>query len=149
MTPEAAVVRISETVSRMNELYGRPVFDEWALLAVAGNRACVLAYEGPRRAGFVQGLSGDLVPLRAELDGMARDPGAFRFAREADGTRVDACIVAGHAIYALFNATNSCVSRIVEDVRWRRAQSPFASLAERFGLDPVSHPSAAAVPVEA
>jgi hypothetical protein len=143
MTPEAAVFRTCHTLARMQELYGRPVFDEWALVAVAGRRGRLLGYDGPRRDGFARRLAADLSPLRAELEGRPRDPGAFEFAREARGGSIDACIVAGPSVYLLFNHTEASVRDIAADVRWRKAQAPFAELAEAFRLDPVASGPAA------
>lgn len=121
----------------MNSLYGRPVFNEWAVIAAAGVSGHVLAYEGPRRDVFARELPRDLGPLRAELEAQPREPGVFGFAREAGGTRYDAYIVLGPSVYLLCNHTEQTINEITDDVRWRKAQAPFASLAEAFRLDPL------------
>lgn len=148
MTPEAAVVRICETMARMKRLYGRAVFDEWALIALAGSRGRVVGYEGVRRSEFVRQLPADLGPLRAELGLQLDDPGAFGFARDAEGPRFDAFIVAGPATVLLLNNTAVTVSAIAADPLWRKAQVPFAELAEIFRADPIE-PMAVDLPAAA
>lgn len=127
----------------MDAFFGRTVFDEWAVLAQDGAQLRVVAYEGPREAVFPEQVRRDLVTLHNDTAHEHRDSGAFGFSRHAEGTAIDAYIVIGPALYLVCNNTTQSVSELALDPLWRRAQVPFAELAELFRHHPV-HPASAA-----
>jgi len=137
MNPDQAFARIRTAFAEMQKTYGRPVFDEWAVVVLVRPSGPVLAYDGPRREVFEASLANDLAPLRGELRNSPRDPGSFGFNREGMGTRFDAFIVAAPDIYVLCNHTGRSLREIAEDPLWRAAQGPFADLAEAFRLSPL------------
>jgi hypothetical protein len=67
MTLDEAKSRIKSCASQMDERYGKTVFDEWAVVSLAENKARVLAYIGPRNDDFLKNFVNDLGALRAEL----------------------------------------------------------------------------------
>lgn len=138
MTPSLAFEKIRTALVRMDAFYGRTVFDEWAVLSVDGARISVLAYEGPRAARFAGELHRDLIQLRNDTEGERREPGAFGFTRAGEGPSIDAYIVLGPGLYLVCNNTRESVSQITLDPQWKRAQVPFADLAEVFRHHPVA-----------
>ena len=137
MTPSLAFDKIRTAFVRMDAFYGRTVFDEWAVLSIEGAKISVLAYEGPRQGRFPTELHKDLVQLRKDTEGEHRDPGAFGFTRTAEGPAIDAYIVLGPGLYLICNNTHESISQVALDPLWRRAQVPFADLAELFRHHPV------------
>lgn len=138
MTPSLAFDKIRTAFVRMDAFYGRTVFDEWAVLSVDGARVTILAYEGPRTQGFAEQMRKDLVQLQRDNERERRDPGAFGFSRTAEGTAFDAYIVVGPNVYLVCNNTNESVAELALDPQWRRAQVPFADLAEVFRHHPLT-----------
>ncbi len=137
MTPPLALEKIRTAFVRMDTFYGRTVFDEWAVLSIEGPRIAVLAYEGPRRDTFAEQVRRDLVTLQNETQNERRDPGAFAFSREAEGPAVDAYIVLGTSLYLVCNNTQESIAQLALDPQWRKAQVPFADLAELFRHHPL------------
>lgn len=86
---------IKKAILRMNESYGRPVFDEWAVVNLQGIQGTIHEYSGPRHADFQTHFLENLVPLREEMSRDDLDSGDFAFAREAAGSDFDAFIVLG------------------------------------------------------
>lgn len=143
MTPSLAFEKIRTAFVRMDAFYGRAVFDEWAVLAIEEAKISVLAYEGPRAESFTRDLHKDLVQLRNDTEGERRDPGAFGFTRSASGQAIDAYIVLGPSLYLICNNTDESVSELALDPHWRKAQVPFAELAELFRHHPLAAVGAA------
>ena len=54
MTLDEAKSFIRTCASQMNSRYGRAVFDEWAVVSLAENKARVLVYYGPRNDDFLR-----------------------------------------------------------------------------------------------
>ena len=81
--------------SRWTARYGKTVFDEWAVVSLAENKARVLAYVGPRNDDFLKNFANDLGALRAELLDADYGVGDFAFARHGTGTRFEAFMVLG------------------------------------------------------
>jgi len=69
MTLDETRTRIKTCVAQMAAHYGKTVFDEWAVVSLAENRARVLAYVGPRNDDFLKNFAKDLGSLRSELLG--------------------------------------------------------------------------------
>lgn len=137
MTPPLAFEKIRTAFVRMDTFYGRTVFDEWAVLSIEGPRIAVLAYEGPRKETFAEQMRRDLVQLQNETQNERRDPGAFAFSREAEGPAFDAYIVLGKSLFLICNNTHETIAQLALDPQWRKAQVPFADLAEVFRHHPL------------
>ncbi len=95
MTLDEAKSRIKSCASQMDERYGKTVFDEWAVVSLAENKARVLAYIGPRNDDFLKNFANDLGALRAELHDASYGVGDFAFARHGVGTGFEAFMVLG------------------------------------------------------
>ena len=123
----------------MNALYGRPVFDEWALLGLdARGEASVLGYDGPRARRFVEELPVDAAALRAAQASRDYSVGDFEFVHEAAGPGLDAFLRAGPAAYLVCNHTGKAMADIRREPRWRQAQVAWFDLGEKFRADPVA-----------
>ncbi|HYP16586.1 MAG TPA: hypothetical protein VEQ65_05195 [Opitutus sp.] len=127
---------IQTSFARMDALYRRPLFDEWAILSSAAPPG-VLAYSGPRGANFRLELEKDAEPLRAAASGQPHAAGDFEFAAEAGGTRYDACMMLGDKVYLVCNHTTRSLAEIRADSKWLKAQAAFFDLSERFRADPL------------
>jgi hypothetical protein len=125
---------VEQCITRMNQVYGRPVFDEWAIIRMESTPE-VLAYSGPRDAEFESQLHDDLMPLRNELAEAGDTPGEFAFSREAEGTSADAFIFLGSGCYLICNNTQKSMKEVTADPLWLKAQASFVTLSERFGVD--------------
>ena len=138
MTIETAVTHLKNCRERMDALYQKPVFDEWVLVSLVQGKAAVLAYTGPRAESFAQKLHADSAPMYTAMAGRKYSVGDFEFVEEARGSRFDACIKAGEAIYLLANNTFGSMAVLRADPRWREAQKPFVALTEKFRADPIA-----------
>ena len=67
MTLEEATNLIGRCAARMNDLYQKVVFDEWAIVTLIQHKAKILAYLGPRKDDFQKSFATDVQDLRAEL----------------------------------------------------------------------------------
>ncbi len=132
----AACQLIQSSLNRMGAIYLRPVFNEWAILSLAGKQG-VLAYVGPRPDSFRQHFPEDVEPIRALMSGQSLVPGEFEFASEAEGTRYDASVKIGPSSYLLCNHTDRKMADIRRDPKWLNAQSVFFELCEKFRADPL------------
>lgn len=132
----AARQQIQSSFARMDALYLRPLFDEWAILSLAAQQG-ILAYVGPRAETFRKTFPDDVEPLRALIAGRQFAPGEFEFAHEAGGTRYDACLKIGDTSYLVCNHTTKGMAEIRRDPKWLNAQSAFFELCEKFRADPL------------
>jgi hypothetical protein len=128
---------IQGSLGRMNALYGKPVFDEWAILSPAAKHGGVLAYAGPRVEEFRPHVADDAGPLRALTAGRTFAEGDFEFAPEAGGTRYDALLKTGATSFLVCNHTAKTMVEIRADPRWLKAQTVFFELSEKFRADPL------------
>ncbi len=138
MTLDEAINHIKACAQEMDTLYGRIVFDEWALVSLAENKARVLAYIGPRNDVFLQNFVKDLGALRAELLTEQYGTGDFAFARHGTGTDFESFLVLGRALYLICNNTRESMETIAKNPRWLAAQVPFAELSERVRANPLA-----------
>ena len=138
MTLEEAIVLIERCANEMNARYGKTVFDEWAIVSLAENKARVLAYLGPRNDVFLHNFVKDLGALRAELLTEKYGPGDFEFARHGIGTGFESFMVLGRAIYLICNNTGESMDTIAKNPRWLAAQVPFAELSEKVRPNPLN-----------
>lgn len=137
MTLDGAKLQIRNGAAQMEARYGKAVFDEMAIVALAENKARVLAYVGPRNDAFLKNFANDLGSLRVDLMSKDYGPGDFAFARQGAGTRFEAFMVLGHAIYLICNNTGESMDAIAKDPRWLSAQVPFVELGDKFRADPL------------
>jgi len=138
MNLDEAIKQVGDCAARMNELYGKVVFDEWAIVSLAQHKARVLAYGGDRNDVFLQNFASDLGPLRNELLNDKYGIGDFEFARNGAGTKFEAFMVVGEGIYLVCNNTGSSMSEIAKDTRWLQAQVPFAELSDKVRSRPLA-----------
>lgn len=132
-----AVGLVKKAFLKMNEAYGRPVFDEWAIVDLSTIQGHIHEYAGPRHAAFQKDLHDNLAPLRSEIEQTGLAPGDFSFVRDAAGADFDAFVVLGNNLYLLCNHTTKDMEAITRDPQWKKAQGPFVSLSERFRLQPL------------
>ena len=137
MTLDEVKLLIKTSAARMDEYYGKPVFDEWAVISLAENRARVLAYVGPRNDDFLKNFANDLGSLRSELLDANYGVGDFAFARHATGTRFEVFMVLGIGFYLVCNNTRETMDAIAKDPKWLGAQVPFAELGDKLRMNPL------------
>jgi len=130
MTLDDLAAKIKNCALQMNARYGDTVFDEWAVVSLAENKARVLFYTGPRNDEFLQNFVADLGPLRTELHNQKYGVGDFEFSRHGVGTRIEAFMVLGVGHYLICNNTQNSMDGITKNPRWLDAQVPFVELAE-------------------
>ena len=137
MTLDEVKILIKKCAAEMDAHYGKTVFDEWAVISLAENKARVLAYSGPRNDDFLKNFVNDLGSLRAEFLGADYGTGDFAFARHGTGTKFEAFMVLGAAIYLICNNTNESMDTIAKDPKWLNAQVPFAELGDKLRMNPL------------
>ncbi|MCC5838659.1 MAG: hypothetical protein JJT96_00935 [Opitutales bacterium] len=123
--------------ARMEKAFKRPLFDEWAIIAVRPDSFEVLHYSGGREDRFATEFAEDSVKIRAMMGECLDNPGHFEFVRDADGAQVDAFIVAGIDRLLICNNGTYSMNQITKDPMWTAAQEPFLLLAEKFRADPL------------
>jgi len=129
---------IKHCTERMNASYAKVVFDEWAIVSLAGNRGRLLAYQGPRKQSFQRDFLKDAGRLRAPLLRVDHGPGDFEFAPDGVGTGFEAFTALGAGVYLIWNNTVLSMDGITKEPRWLAAQVPFLDLTEKFRANPVS-----------
>jgi hypothetical protein len=137
MTLEEIAGKIKTCSDQMNSRYGGVVFDEWAVVSLAENKARVLFYIGPRNDEFLENFATDLGPLRLALHDAKFGVGDFEFSRHGIGTRIEAFLVMGAGLYLICNNTRESMDAIAKNPRWLDAQVPFAELAEAVRPSPL------------
>ena len=139
MTLDDANRLIKSTALKMNELYGKAVFDELAIVSLAQQKARVLAYTGPRNDDFLKHFATDLGALRSQVLTGEYSVGDFEFTRQGVGTSLEAFMVLGDGIYLFCNNTQRTMDEIARESRWLAAQVPFAELGDALRANPVMH----------
>lgn len=137
MLPTEAYPLIATTMSRMDALYGRTIFDEWLVVRFGASTATVEHYVGPRIGDCLASFNKEVAPLRREASDRAHEPGDFDFARAAAGTNFDALLKLGTDSFLFCNNTTSTMEQIRANPAWLKAQVPFANLSEKFRNTPV------------
>ena len=138
MTLDEISANIKACAQQMNARYGGIVFDEWAVVSLAENKARVLFYTGPRNDEFLKNFVADLGSLRSALRDAKYGVGDFEFSRHATGTRLEAFMVVGVGLYLVCNNTQSSMDVIAKNPRWLDAQVPFVELAEAVRANPLA-----------
>jgi hypothetical protein len=123
-------------MDRMRACYLKPVFDEWAILAL-GPQGGVVAYQGPRAEAFKRQLPEDAEPLRARAKGKEFAEGDIEFVPDAADTRYDAFMKVGATSYLVLNHTVLTMTEIRADGKWLAAQAVLFDLSEKFRADPL------------
>jgi len=138
MNLKTARSRINQTFAKLNEAYGRTVFDELAVVGLAGNELALHAYEGPREAAFLSDFADDSISLRKELtEDQTANGGEFSFTREGEGSNIDAYICLGPDVYLFCNNTLKSMPEITADPAWLKAQGEFLNASQVFAVDPL------------
>jgi len=148
MTSKEAVQHIKTCSEQMDARYHhKVVFDEWAVIALGGRKGRLLAYIGPRRAGFQRNFLTDAGPLMDGLLAQNTNPGDFEFARHGIGTGFEAFLTLGENIFLICNNTVQDMDGITKDPCWIGAQVAFVDLSEKFRADPMEVENAPAAQV--
>lgn len=138
MNLEAATTRIEKSFAKLNQAYGRPVFDELAIVGLSGSALKLHFYEGPREAAFMGEFADDSISLRKELtEDQTAFGGEFSFTREGDGVGIDAYICLGPDVYLFCNNTKKSMSEVTADPAWLDAQGQFLNASQFFAVDPL------------
>lgn len=137
MTLDEAINSIKKCAGQMDGRYGKVVFDEWAIISLAENKARVLSYIGPRNDQFLANFVKDLGTLRMELVTDKYGVGDFEFARHGIGTGFESFLVLGRGLYLICNNTRESMDTIAKDPRWLEAQVPFAELSDKVRSNPL------------
>jgi hypothetical protein len=132
-----ATYLIKNCAEKMNARYAKVVFDEWAIISLAGCKARLLAYEGPRKQAFQQNFFKDAGRLRAPLLTNTHDAGDFEFASDGVGTGFEAFTALGHGVYLIWNNTVLSMDGITREPKWLAAQVPFVDLSDEFRANPI------------
>ena len=139
MTVTEAIAMIDDCVRRMNGLYGRTLFDEWAVVSLLPGESKVLSYQGARRGEFSKNFASDAGELRVALVRGEHQFGDFEFARDAAGTLFDAFMCLGEGVYLIANNTAETMTKLTADPKWLTAQRAFVELSEHVRSHPVAH----------
>jgi hypothetical protein len=137
MTLEEISTEVKNYSDAINSCYGSVVFDEWAIVSLAENKARVLFYTGPRNDEFLQNFVKDLGVLRKELKTGVHGVGDFEFSRNGVGTGYDAFLVLTADVYLVCNNTRESMANITKNPRWLEAQVPFVEFAEKVQGNPL------------
>jgi hypothetical protein len=137
MTLDQAKEQITVCARQMDAQYKRTVFDEWAIISMEDQKGHLLAYIGPRKAGFQQNFMSDAGALRANLLGGKMNVGDFEFARHGVGTGFESFLVLGKGLFLICNNTVQSMDSITKDPLWLAAQVPFVELSDKFREDPL------------
>jgi len=137
MTLDQARMLIKDCAAQMHVRYGKPVFDEWAIVSLAEHPGHVLDYIGPRKDGFKKNFLADAGALRAGLMNAEYEIGDFEFARYGVGTGFESFLVLARCVYLICNNTTESMEGITKDPRWLVAQVPFVELSDKVRSDPL------------
>ena len=138
MNLTAAITHLKKAFRKLDEKYGRKVFDELAVVHFGGKAPKLLDYEGPREEAFLNELADDSIDLRRDLLSSKTDfGGEFSFTREGEGSAIDAFICLGQGVYLFCNNTEKSMEEITKDPAWLDAQGHFLNTSQKFAINPV------------
>lgn len=137
MTLDQAKRRITACARQMDAQYKKMVFDEWAIISMVDHKGRLLAYIGPRKAGFQKNFLADAGALRTSLLAGQTNIGDFEFARHGVGTGFESFLVLGQGLFLICNNTVQSMDVITQDPLWLAAQVPFVELSDAFRADPL------------
>jgi hypothetical protein len=138
MTLDQATELIKSCAGQMDARYKKVVFDEWAVISLAGGKGRVVAYLGPRKEGFQKNFLTDVGSLREGLLSRDYSVGDFEFARHGIGPAYESFMVVGQGAYLICNNTVQSMDGITKDPLWLGAQVPFVELSDKFRADPLA-----------
>jgi hypothetical protein len=138
MILDQAIKLIKLCAEQMDARYKKAVFDEWAIISLAGRQGRVLAYFGPRKDGFQKNFQTDVAALREGLVNGEYNVGDFEFARHGVGPAFESFMVVGDGVYLICNNTVQSMDGITQDPLWLGAQVPFVELSDKFRADPLA-----------
>jgi hypothetical protein len=138
MTLDQATKLIKMCAEQMNARYKNVVFDEWAIISLGARKGRILAYIGPRKAGFQKNFQTDVGALRQGLLNEQYAIGDFEFARHGIGPAFESFMVLGEGLYLICNNTVLSMDAISKDPLWLGAQVPFVELGDKFRDDPLT-----------
>jgi len=141
MTLDQATKLMESCAGQMNARYKKVVFDEWAIVSLAGQKARLLAYIGPRKDGFQQNFLADVGALREGLLSQQYNVGDFEFARQGVGSAFESFMVVGQGLHLICNNTVQTMDNITQSPLWLAAQVPFVELSDKFRADPLVLPA--------
>lgn len=139
MTLAEAIEIIDEELCRLDNAYGRPLFDEWAVVSADGR--LVFHYNGQREERFAEDFPDDMAHLRAEIEadgGESFTGGEFGFVREVDAHCYDAYLCLGPGRFLVCNHTRKCMAEVTRDPAWLKAQGVYVDLSQRFAMNPLT-----------
>jgi len=136
MTIDQAIQEIQSCAEQMNIRYKKVVFDEWAIISLQDNKGRLLAYLGPRKAGFQKNFLADARSLRGAL-AEEGNTGDFEFVHDGVGTGFESVMVLGDRSFLICNNTVQSMDAISRDPLWISAQVPFVELSDKFRSDPL------------
>ena len=137
MTLNEAITVTQDHLRRMDELYNKTVFDEWAIIRVEGSKGRILTYEGQRREDFTHSFPAEVKAFGPELLKSSHVSGDYDFFRHATGMDFDAYLVLATHVFLICNNTTQSMTGITEDPLWLKAQVPFVEMSERFRTSPL------------
>jgi hypothetical protein len=137
MTLDQAKKLIVACARQMDAQYEKMVFDEWAIISLDDQKGRLLAYIGPRKAGFQKNFPADARAFRASLLSGQTNIGDFEFARHGVGTGFECFMALGPGLFLICNNTVQSMDAITQDPRWLAAQVPFVELGDKFREDPL------------
>ena len=137
MNLDQATTVAKTCAEQMNARYNKVVFDEWAIISLAGRRGRVLTYSGPRKDGFQKNFRTDVAALKEGLLDGKYAVGDFEFTRHGIGPAFESFMVLGEGMYLICNNTVQSMDGITKDPLWLGAQVPFVELSEKFRADPL------------
>jgi len=139
MNLESAVTFIKKSFGKLDAAYGRPVFDELAIVGLSGSELKLHHYDGPNEEGFLSEFADNTLALRKELtEDQSALGGEFSFTREGQGAGMDAYICLGPEVYLFCNHTQKSMQEITQDPKWLDAQGEFLNASQGFAVDPIT-----------
>jgi hypothetical protein len=140
MTLAEANKAIRDCADKMNDIYGKTVFDEWVIMSLIPDQLRVLSYFGPRRGDFQKNFTADLQDLKEDLLSNRHDIGDFEFTKHGTGTKIEAFMVVGDGLFLFCNNIELSMSKISQNPLWLSAQVPFVALSDKLRSDPLIYP---------
>ena len=134
-----ATTLILETAKRMDEVYQQPVFDEFSIVQVEGEKLHLCWYKGEARQAYVRDFKQNTALLRKESRSRFSnhyETGAYEFVPDGLGPQAESFMVIGPDLYLILTNTRHTMADIAASPLWLKAQHEFVELCERFRCDP-------------
>ena len=128
---------ITQALEAMQVAYYRPVFDEWAIVAVGARHGGIVTYRGFRAAEFVERFQDEVTLLRRAVAERPLALGGIVAVRDAHGAQHDVAVRIGERSYLVLNNTTKRMAEMSTDPRWAAVQPLLDQLGQRFSADPL------------